>query len=166
MCHDPDEWPQEAANHLIAVWIVFGDTCRKLDEQFAELLKVLPTHFRVDEERTDKAQRRLLIPTPCKFQEARSRFGADPDGSPGGRVVAKDRTYPLGVLLDLRQVPHQRDAIWRQTPSVTSGDDPGSLAHASCESLTASASSQNNLQLRLDVDLSKERLDVDRSKED
>jgi len=53
-----------------------------------------------------------------------------------------------------------------KTPSVPSGDDRGSLAHASRESLAASASSQNNLQLRLDVGLSKERLDVDRCKED
>ena len=159
MCHDPNEWPQEMANLRIAEWIVSGDTRRKLDEQSAELLKVLPEHFRVDEERTDEAQRRLLVPTPGKFQEAPSRFGP-----PGGETVAKDRTYPLGISLDLRQVPHQRDAIRRQTPSVPSGDDRGSLAHASCESLAASASSQNNLQLRLDVDLSKERLDVDRSK--
>ena len=76
MCHDPDEWPQETANLRIEVEIVFGDTRRKLDEQFAELLKVLPTHFRVDEERTDEAQRRLFVPTPYKFQEARSRLGA------------------------------------------------------------------------------------------
>ena len=158
------QWPQETANLRIAVGVLFAYTHRKLDEQSAELRNVLPAHFWVDEERTDKAQRRLLVPTPGKFQEAPSRFGADPDGPPGGQTVAKDRTYPLGILPDLRQVPHQRDAIRRQTPAVPSGDDRGSLAHASCESLAASASSQNNLQLRLDFGLSKERLDVDRSK--